>query len=456
MRIVWLAALLAAACAHQPEPVETPAVMDLERLTGAAERTADAMSHDRDVPWRRLRDLAMGHPRRITGSSELERAIEWAAARMRDDGLDEVRLEPASVPHWVRGPEKAAVVQPVDRPLAVLALGGSVGTPGTLRGTVAAFDSLDALRGTSEPLDRKIVFVNHRMPPYDEAHDDPGYRIGVQARLHAASEAGRRGASAVLIRSVTAKRSPLPHAGALAYEDGSPRIPAAALSTIDADALADLTKHGTVTVELELGAHVLPDAPSANVVGEIRGSAVPDEIVLLGAHIDSWDVGPGASDDAAGCIAVLQAMRWLRDSGLETRRTIRAVLFTGEEYLLAGSRAYAAAHHAERHVAAFETDYGMGAPDAIGVGSEERRGELAEFLPAFTRFGIRRFQPRAFGADVKPLVDTGALGFDLEPDGRRYFDVHHTAADGMDAVRPEDLRRNSAAIALLAFLLANR
>jgi hypothetical protein len=456
VKYIGLVLLLAAACAPTPEPEPPAPVMDLDRLTAAAERIAETSGRERQLPYRRLRELAGRNPRRITGSVELERAIEWAASTMRDDGLDDVRLEPASVPHWVRGTERAAIVQPIDRPFTVLALGGSVGTPGTVRASVVAFDDMDALRGTQATLDRKIVFVNHRLPPFDEAHDDPGYRTGVQARLHAASEAAKRGALAVLVRSVTAVRSRLPHAGALAYEDGAPRIPAAAVSTMDADMLADLVRRGPVTVELELGARTLPDVPSANVVGEIRGSAKPDEIVLLGAHIDSWDVGPGASDDAAGCVAVMEAMRLLRDGGLDVRRTVRAVLFTGEEYLLAGSRAYAATHGGERHVAAFETDYGMGAPDAIGVGSDERRDALAQFLPAFTRFGIRRFQPRAFGADVKPLVDAGAQGFDLEPDGRRYFDVHHSAADDLKTVRPEDLRRNSAAIALLAYYLANR
>ncbi len=192
-------------------------------------------------------------------------------------------------------------------------------------------------------------------------------------------------------------------------------------------------------------------------VGEIRGRARPEAIVLLGAHMDSWDVGPGASDDAAGCVAVMEAMRLLRASGLVPRRTVRAVLFTAEEYGLAGAADYERRHGKERHVAAFETDYGMGAPDAIGVGGgPDALPAMQPFLPAFGRFAIRRFRDRAFGADVAPIVRDGAAAFSLIPDGHHYFDTHHTAADTLDKIRPQDLRRNAGAIALLAWVLATR
>ena len=453
------AAILLSGCgsAARHAPI-TPAMpgTDPAGLTEAAQRIAETSARPPDVAWQRMTELTQGYPRRIAGSTALENALTWAAAQMRDDGLDDVRLEPVQVPHWVRGEEYARIVRPTKRPLSLLALGGSVGTHGTVRAPVIAFGSLDDLRSSTARLDGKIAFVNHAMPAYDEEHDDPGYRVGVQARLHAASEAGRRGALAVLVRSVTAVRSGMPHAGALAYDDGVRKIPAAAISTEDADLVAELAARGSVEIELSLGARMLPDAPSANVVGELRGREMPDEIVLLGAHIDSWDVGPGASDDGAGCVAVMEALRLLRASGLAPRRTVRAVLFTSEEYGLAGSKAYERGHAGERHTAAFETDYGMAAPDAIGVGSEENVQAMAALLPAFARFGIRRFRPHAFGADVKPIVDGGAAPYDLEPDGHHYFDIHHTEADTLGAIRPEDLRRNAAAIALLAYLLAQR
>ena len=451
-------ALLLSACggrAHPPDEQTAPPP-EVASLTVAAERIAEVSARPPDVGWARLTELVDRYGPRITGSAALQGAVTWTAERMRDDGLDNVRLEPVDVPHWVRGTEQARIVRPIDWPMALLGLGGSVGTHGPLRATVAAFDSLDELRASSARLDGRIAFVNHRLAPYDEAHDDPGYRDGVQARLHAASEAAQRGAVAVLVRSVTAVSLRTPHTGALSYDDGVPKIPAAAISIEDADLLARLAQQGPVEVELALGARTLPDVPSANVIGELRGRALPDEIVLLGAHIDSWDVAQGASDDGAGCVAVMEALRLLRVSGLTPRRTVRVVLFTGEEYGLAGARAYRQRHGDEHHVAAFETDYGMGAPDAIGVGSEGHVHAMAELLPAFGRFGIRRFRPHAFGADVEPIVETGAQGFDLEPDGHHYFDIHHTAADTLDKIHPDDLRRNAAAIALLAYWLAEQ
>ena len=445
-------ALLLSACGlHRTAPEVT---IGPHEVSAAAARIAQSSARAPGVAWERLAELAQGIGARITGSAALDDALAWAARRMRGDGLDDVRLEPVYVPHWVRGEEHARIIRPVERTLAVLALGGSVGTNGALRAQMVTFESFDELKSSPARLDGTIAFVNHRMPPYDDEHDDPGYRVGIQARLHAASEAAKRGALAVIVRSVTAVTSRLPHAGALAYDDGVSKIPAAAISTEDADVLAELARRGPVDIELSLGARTLPDAPSANVVGELRGRERPDEIVLLGAHIDTWDVGPGASDDGAGCVAVMEALRLLHDAALVPRRTIRAVLFTSEEYLVAGAKAYRERHGREHHVAAFETDYGMAAPDAIGVGNEETVRALAQMLPIFGQFGIRRFRPHAFGADVQPIVEAGVPAFDLEPDGHHYFDVHHTAADTLEKVRPEDLRRNAAAIALLAYLLA--
>ena len=447
-------ALLLSACGLHRPALDAP--MDRRDIAAAAERIAQSSARSPDVAWERLAELAQGSPARITGSAALDDALAWAALKMRGDRLDDVRLEPVDVPHWVRGQEHARIVRPARRSLAVLALGGSVGTHGALRAPIVAFESLDELKSSPARLDGTIAFVNHRMPPFDDVNDDPGYRVGVQARLHAASEAAKRGALAVVIRSVTAITSPLPHAGALAYDDSVPKIPAAAVSTEDADILAELARRGPVEIELSLGAQTLPDVPSGNVVGELRGRERPEEIVLLGAHIDSWDVGPGASDDGAGCVAVMEAVRLLHDAGLVPRRTIRSVLFTSEEYLAAGAKAYRERHGREHHVAAFETDYGMAAPDAIGVGNEETARALAPLLPVFERFGIRRFRPHAFGADVQPIVEAGVPAFDLEPDGHHYFDIHHTAADTLEQVRPADLRRNASAIALLAYLLAER
>lgn len=470
---VVLLGILAFACARPsvrvatpaagvPLPMTSPAVVLPSRVLvadvdAAAVRIAAASDADPEHGWRRLVELADGIGHRMAGSRALGRALDWAAAAMRHDGLDRVRLEPVQVPHWVRGEEHARVVRPVDRPLVILGLGGSVGTNGTLRARLVAFDDLDALRKSTDSLAGAIALVNHRMAPYDEKTDDPGYREGVQARLYAASAAAALGARAVLVRSVTATSLRTPHAGALDYASDRPKIPAAAVTVEDAEMLVRLARQGPVEVELFLGAHRLPDASSANAIAEIRGSELPDEIVLMGAHLDSWDVGQGASDDGAGCVAVMEALRLIRASGLTPRRTIRAALFTAEEIGLAGAKEYARRHGSARHVAAFETDFGMGAPDAIGVGGgPDAIAAMTPYLPSFGRFGIRRFRDKATGADVAPIVRAGAAAFMLLPDGRRYFDFHHTAADTLDKIRPEDLRRNAAAIALLAFTLATR
>src|SRR5262249_28614762 len=358
--------------------------------------------------WTHLTELADDYGNRITGSETLTAVLGWATQRMRDDGLENVRLQPVAGPHWGRGSERARIVAPLDRPMAMLGLGGSVGTHGTIRAPVAVFESLDELRSSSARLDGMIAFVNHRMPAYDEVRGDPGYGEGVQARLHAASEAAKRGARAGLVAPGTAVGRGTPHAGALRYDDGVAKIPAAAVSTEDADLLARLARRGPVEIELTMGARMLPDAPSANVIGELPGREHPDEIVLLGAHIDSWDVGQGASDDGAGCVAVMEGGGLLRSAGLTPRRTVRVVLFTSEEYSLAGAEAYRRAYGHEHHVAAFESDFGMAGPDAIGVGNEEAMRAMAAFLPDFERFGIRRFPPHAFATDVKPIVATGA------------------------------------------------
>jgi hypothetical protein len=429
----------------------------IDDVDAAAARLAAASDAAPDFAWKRLVDLVDGHGSRIAGSRALEDALRWAEQRMRWDELADVRLEPVAVPHWVRGEERAGITKPFARPFAVVTLGGSVGTNGALRAPLVAFGSLDELRATTRSLAGAIVLVNHVMKPYDEAHDDPGYLEGVQARLYAASAAAQHGAAAVLVRSVTATSLATLHTGALDYAKDVAKIPAAAVTIEDAEMLVRLAGEGPVEIELALGARQLPDAPSANALGELRGRTHPEEIVLLGAHIDSWDVGPGASDDAAGCVAVMEALRLLKASGLVPARTIRAVLFTAEEYGLAGAKDYHRRHRQERHVAAFETDFGMGAPDAIGVGGGPGALQaMTPFLPAFGRFGIRRFRDRAYGADVAPIVREGAAAFSLMPDGRRYFDTHHTAADTLDKIRPEDLRRNAAAIALLAYTLATR
>ena len=295
------------------------------------------------------------------------------------------------------------------------------------------------------------------MPAWTEAHGS-GYGDVVPYRGGGASAAARLGAVAVLVRSVTARSLRSPHTGAMRYAADAPKIPAAAVTTEDADLIARLAAAGPVRVTLTMGARQLPDAPSANVLGELRGRERPDEIVLIGAHLDSWDVGQGAHDDGAGVVHVMQALTTLRALGLTPRRTVRVVLFTNEENGLRGGRGYAAAHAGDRHVAALETDSGGFAPRGFRVdahGDGALRARLVEAIGLLAPLGATEVTDDEAGADVGPLVDAGVLGLGLAVDGRSYFDIHHTAADTLDKVDPQALADGVAAIAVIAYVLAD-
>jgi carboxypeptidase Q len=378
---------------------------------------------------------------------------------MRAGGADDVRREPVTVPVWDRGEESLVLVSGGRRiPLVLLGLGRSVGTPpdGITASVVAVrtFDELDAL--PDEAVAGKIVLFDARMgtDPYMFAM----YREAVRYRTEGASRAARRGAVAVLVRSLTTRGLRTPHTGALRYEDGAPRIPAAAISLDDADMLGRmLARNEPVEVELRMGARTLPDAESANVVGELRGRDRPDEIVVIGAHIDSWDVGSGAHDDAAGVIMVIEAMRVLHDLDLRPRRTVRGVLFTNEEMGLRGAEAYLAAHRAEvgRHVAAMESDSGAFYPWGFGVeGTDAAAARVEAMLPLFSDLGALRLVRGHGGADIGVLEEHGVPLLGIVPDSTHYFDYHHTDADTPSAVDPLALRDDVAAFTLMTWLLA--
>lgn len=438
-------------------PAPTP-IADAHREVAA--KILAAARADRDG-WAKLAHLTdrIGH--RLSGSAALDQAIAWAADAMRRDGHD-VRLEPVMVPRWVRGAEAARVIAPVRHELSILGLGGTVGTPrGGVRGRVVVVRSWEELEAQRERLRGAIVLYDVAMPPWSEEHG-PGYGSVVQFRWAGAAQAARRGAVAVLVRSVTARSLRTPHTGSLGYEDGGARIPAAAVSIEDAELLARLAAAGDVTVELELGARTLPDAPSANVIAELRGREYPEQIVLIGAHLDSWDVGQGAHDDGAGCVHVMQALTILRRLELVPRRTIRVVLFTNEENGLRGGTGYARAHAAEvgRHVAALESDSGGFAPRGFEVAIGGERGDevmaqLADVATLLAPLGpIQLARSGSAGADIGPLVRQGVLGLGLRTDSRSYFDIHHTHADTLDKVDPQELADGVAAVAVMAYVLA--
>lgn len=436
-----------------------PAAPAIEPKYVEVARKLTAMAEEDTRAWDRLAYVADTFGHRLSGSKSLERTIDWAVETMRADGLANPRREKVMVPHWVRGEEWAKIRGPVERELPVLGLGMTVGTGRKpIRAQVVVVDSLDAIDKLGEAVKDKIVVINQAMPEYDHDQHDTGYGTTVQIRSSGASRAAKYGAKAVLVRSVTATSLRSLHTGALNYEEGIKKIPAAAITAEDAEWFSRMASRDQgVEVELFLGAKQGPDVESGNVIAELIGRELPDEVVVIGGHIDSWDVGDGSSDDGAGCLMAMEAALMLHELGLVPRRTIRVVLFTNEENGLRGGKAYFEAHGHERHVAAIEADVGSGAPWGFAVGEGQADVDaLLPFTPLFEGLGANHLTPHGGGADISPLTKTGVLGLGLHPDVSTYFDLHHSDADTIDKIPPFYLERNAAAIALMAYILAER
>jgi hypothetical protein len=430
--------------------------------------------------WKKLEHLTTRIGHRLAGSRGLEQAIDWAHAEMKAEGLEGVRLQPVKVPRWVRGRESLRVVSPVARELPLLGLGMSVGTPrGGLTAPVVVvrdFDELLAL-GREKVAGRIVVFASE----WGEAAPWEGYGRTVRYRSDGASAAAKLGAVAALVRSATGRSIASPHTGSLSYVDGVPKVPAAAIAVEDALWLRRMTAGGeTVTVTLEMEARLEGEADSANVIAEIRGREKPEEVVVMGGHYDSWDVGQGAHDDGCGCAAAWQALAILKDLGLRPRRTLRVVLWTNEENGLRGGRAYREALGGDigSHVAAIEMDGGCERPVGFGVSlskpgeARPRRGEpraaepgdpagaralgmVRQIGPLLGSIGAAEVRWGGGGADISPLTSDGVPGLSLNTVGEHYFDWHHTHADTLDKVRPEDLRKATGMLALMGYVLAD-
>jgi Zn-dependent M28 family amino/carboxypeptidase len=389
---------------------------------------------------------------RISGSDSLNAAIAWAAAQMQRDGLENVATSPVKVPHWVRGREDAEMVKPVRHRLTMIGLGGSVATPpdGITAEvvSVASFDALNALG--RDKVSGKIVLFN---VPYE------GYGKTVTYRAAGPSRAAGLGAVAMLIRSVGSLAMQTPHTGALNYTEADPKIPAAAITFEDATLIQRLADAGeTVVVRLSMEAHMLPDADSANVMGEIRGREKPEEIVVMGGHIDSWDVGAGAQDDGSGIMAALEAAVVIKKLGLHPRRTLRVVFWTNEENGGAGGRAYRDMVGGKIHdyVASIEMDGGAEKPVGFGVSpggvALARAKEIGRLLEPIGADSIRE---GGGGADIAPLMHDGVPGLGLFTVGQHYFDWHHTRTDTVDKVNPQEFRQCIAAMAVMGYVLAD-
>ena len=414
--------------------------------------------------------------KRISGSEPLARGIAWATETMKREGLENVHTQAATVPHWVRGAESGTIVAPVERPLHLLGLGMSVGTPpaGITADTVVVsdFDALAKL-GRDKAEGRIVVFN----APY------VGYGRTVMYRVNGPSKAAELGAVAVLVRSITPLAMQEPHTGTTRYDDAQPKIPAAAISIEDAMLLARLQQEGKPTrVHLTMQAHLEEPVVSANVIGELRGSKHPEQVVVIGGHIDSWDVGQGAQDDGSGIMATLAAVRLIHAAGLMPKRTIRLVFWVNEENGSAGGKAYRAALSPEdlkNHVAALEMDggaeqpvgFGYGAsagpshalpgqaaniaPPALSAGEARSMKLLGEITALLKPVGADSVRQGGGGTDIDPITHDGVPALGEITTAAHYFDWHHTEADTLDKVDPMDFRKNIAAVAVMTYILAD-
>jgi peptidase M28-like protein/PA domain-containing protein len=413
--------------------------------------------------WDKLTYLTTEIGNRLSGSPQLERAVAWAAEAMKADKLENVRLQPVKVPHWVRGHESVTIVVPFQREIPMLGLGGSIATPpeGITAPlvVVSSYDELEALG--QEKVSGKIV-----------VYDVPftGYGTTVRYRGTGAARAAKLGAVGMLLRSVTGRSLYTPHTGAMQMVAGEATVPAAAITAEDAAWMHRMQEAGKeVRVKLYMEAKMLPDADSANVLAEIRGSEKPDEIVVMGGHIDSWDVGQGAQDDGASCIAAWQALTILKQLGLKPRRTLRVVFWTNEENGSRGGVAYRDALGADiaKHVAAIEMDGGAEKPVGFGfsiTGVDPNTNDL-RYNAAFAKLqqigklleGIEAgdIARSGGGADISPLMRDGVPGLAQRTTGEHYFDWHHTNADTLDKIEPVNFRKAIAMLAVMGYVLAD-
>ena len=411
--------------------------------------------------YRLLAELTSYGPR-LSGSPQAAAAVEWSRQTMMKLGFDNVRLQEVMVPHWVRGPlEEAAIINSTTMgtvPLTVCALGGSIATPEAgIVAEVVEVKSFDELKALGSKAAGKIIFFNRPMAA-SKINTFEAYGGAVNQRGSGAIEAAKAGGVAALVRSMTTRLDDQPHTGGMGYQDGVPKIPAAAISTVGANLLNQLlAQETTVRVRLKLTCQTLPDAPSANVLGEITGTEKPEEIIVVGGHLDSWDKGTGAHDDGAGCVQSIEVLRLLKALNLKPKRTIRAVMFINEENGLRGGIEYARrAELAEaKHIVAIEADRGGFAPRGFSVEADSARfARLASWAYLFKEMGADIIFRGGSGADISVLVRQGVPGIGLVPESQRYFDFHHSDNDVIAGVNERELNLGAAAMAILCYVIA--
>lgn len=435
-----------------------------ERYGATAKRIIDAV-HAENHAYELMQELCDDVGNRLSGSPQLDRAIDWAVATLEKSGQENVHKEPVMVPKWVRGAESLELLYPRPASVPMLGLGGSVATPpGGIMAELAVVRDWEELKQRGDELDGKIVLFNSPMSREGE-QSGAGYDNAVEYRVRGAREASKYGAVAALVRSVTTRSLQSPHTGGMHYGDAQTQIPTAAISVEYAEMFARLQQRGVpIKLRLMMQAHMSRQlAPSANVVAELRGREKPQEIVLISGHLDSWDVGQGAQDDGGGCVIAMETLNVLRRLGLQPRRTIRLVLWTNEENGLAGGRAYANEHASElpNHVAAIESDSGVFRPTGYSVDCESEAVEatvaaqLKAVLELVEPVGKLDAASGYGGADIGPMKSAGVPLLGHEVDMTHYFDIHHTWADTLDKVNPGELTDNLAVLAVVSYVLAD-
>ncbi len=401
---------------------------------------------------------------RLAGSHNAESAVQYTKNIMEKMSLDGVELQECMVPHWIRGNKE--VVEIVDsksigtKKLNALSLGNSIGTGHKgLKAEVIEVKSLDEVRelGASK-IEGKIVFYNRAMDP-TKIKTFHAYGGAVDQRGSGPSVAAEYGAVGAIVRSMTTRLDDIPHTGVTVPKDGVKKIPSLAISTNDAELLSGLLADETVNLYIENYSELLAPKKSHNVIGEIKGSEFPDEIILVGGHLDSWDVGGGAHDDGAGCVHALQVLQSLKDLKYQPKRTIRCVMFMNEENGLAGGKKYAEVSNRDNefHLAAIESDAGGFTPRGFGFSAEEAvfknyYNKILEWQTLMEPYGIH-FEVGGGGADINPLKSQKGMLIGLRPDSQRYFDFHHTATDVIDAVNQRELEMGAAAMTSLVYLI---
>jgi carboxypeptidase Q len=449
-----------------PTPSATPLVFS-EQTLGDARRLQQAALIS-DYAWRQVAHISNNIGPRLTGSAQAAKAVEYVAAELRALGC-EIQLEKTMVPHWVRGEERAELTQfpgqaeNTTQKIVLTALGESVATPaeGMAAGVIAVkdFDELTAL--PHDKVSGRIVLFDH---PFDkqmaaQGHGGDAYGEAVVYRGGGPSAAAKQGAVACLIRSVGGADYRIPHTGTTHYDEGIPKIPAAAVTAEDAHLIAALTREGPVKMHLVLTPQTLPDVESANVIGDIKGTEHPDEIVIVSGHLDSWDLGTGAIDDAAGVAVAMETVHLIQQLHLKPKRTLRVIAWMNEENGSRGSKQYEHDHAADfpKHFAVNETDGGAGHPIGLNV---KGRVELEKLLEPVTKIlaessaGALNLSQH-IGADTAPMEKAGVPAFSPMQDSRFYFNYHHTAADTLDKIVPRELQENAAVVAVAAYALAN-